>query len=659
MRTLSSLETAPPSVEDPRDRRGRRVTSWIVAPLLYLATSVALWWHAWATGPSVATTCGCGDAARFLWFLEWPAVAIHRGYSLFFSTWLFHPTGINLLSDTSVLGLGLPLVPVTALSGPVATMNVASTLAPFLGATAMFFVLRRWVAWPPAQFLGGLFFGFSPLVIAELAYGQLNTGFLAVLPLILAALDELVIRQRRSWLVVGAALGALGAFQFFISTELLLTTAVMGVIGLAMVTVFGVVRHRHQVVVRLGHAVAGLVTVGVVAGALLAYPLWFLLRGPAHLAGPVWTNGAVGRYGNTVSSLWLTQESGAFVAEMRRLGGYQGPPLPWLGYVGLGVLVVVAAGTVIWRGDRRLWFFGILGLVALVLSLAPGHGAWVPWQLFQRLPWVGDIVEERFSLYTDLALAAMLALVLGHVRDAMARGDAGLLASSGRRAVAATVVPVAVAALAFVPVLVSLWPNLPLTMRRVTQPQWFAAQGRRLPPNEVLLTYPAPFSGIQASMAWQALDHIHYAMAGGGGPLGVASRAGPARPGFLVLSGASLPLGPAPGPTPSNASAVRQAVALWRVSLVVVPDQEALPVYERGRDSGYAVGLFTAVFGQAPRYQDDAWEWSAPTRAPAPLVLTPSAFDACVALPTTPAMAGAVPSCILRAGRSATAASSS
>ena len=34
---------------------------------------------------------------------------------------------------------------------------------------------------------------------------------------------------------------------------------------------------------------------------------------------------------------------------MARFGGYQGPALPGLGYLGLGVVVVAVGGTVLWR----------------------------------------------------------------------------------------------------------------------------------------------------------------------------------------------------------------------------------------------------------------------------------------------------------------------
>ena len=157
----------------------------------------SLWWHVWSSHPTTVTTCGCGDSALFLWFLEWPAYALAHGHNPFFSTALFHPGGINLLANTSVLAIGIPLAPVTWLFGPVATLNVASTLGPALSALAMFWLLRRWVRWTPAALVGGLVFGFSPFVVVNLAGAHLMTGVLVLLPLMVACLDELLVRQQR------------------------------------------------------------------------------------------------------------------------------------------------------------------------------------------------------------------------------------------------------------------------------------------------------------------------------------------------------------------------------------------------------------------------------------------------------------------------------
>jgi hypothetical protein len=170
-----------------------------------------------------------------------------------------------------------------------------------------------------------------------------------------------------------------------------------------------------------------------------------------------------------------------------------------------------------------------------------------------------------------------------------------------------------------------------------------------VPPGTVLLAYPAPFSGIQSAMAWQAIDGMRFAQAGGGGPQGTAARAGSERPGFAVLADVGFGFTGMPTGTPAQLAAVRAALRGWRVNEVVIPDQPGLPTVLRGRGPAYAAGLMTAVLGTRPVVSHDAWVWprislSRPMRRLGALTL-----PAC-----TSALAGrrqpleAVPDCVLR-----------
>ena len=132
-----------------------------------------------------------------------------------------------------------------------------------------------------------------------------------------------------------------------------------------------------------------------------------------------------------------------------------------------------------------------------------------------------------------LAAAAMLAIILDRVHRTQPdwRGAIGAAAVTG---------------VALVPMATVFAPRLPFAMQPVTLPRWYAEVAPTLPPGRVLLSYPAPFSGIQSAMAWQAVDRMHYSQAGGGGPQGVANRAGSAASGFLVISGLGFGVGVAP-----------------------------------------------------------------------------------------------------------------
>jgi hypothetical protein len=641
---MTQVATGVPNELPTGDRSTRTWRAIAAAFLLYLVLALVLWWQVWTTHPATNTTCGCGDAARFLWFFEWPAFALTHGHSVLYSQWLFHPAGINLLNDTSVLALGIVLTPVTLAFGPVASMNVALTLAPVLSALAMFVAARRWVRWQPAALVGGLVYGFSPFLVTELAFNQLNIAFLVIPPLVVVALDELLVRQRRSPYVTGSALALLITAQFFVSTEVLVITGLFTLVAVVLIVVFFGIRCPHELGPRMGHALKGSATAVGGAAALLAYPVWFLLRGPAHLTGPIWSNGTIAHYGNSMTSFVTTGGLEQIRNQSLRFGGYQGPLLPGLGYLGVGVVVVAVAGVVLWRHDRRLLLFGGVGIVAAVLSLGPGHGYWVPWQLAEKVPWVGDVVEIRFTVVITLCVAVMVSVVIDRVRTWASERQPAL-------PVASDLVAAAVILVALVPTLVALAPNVPLTTRPVQLPAWYADVGATLPSGNVVLAYPAPFSGLQSSQAWQAVNRMRWAQAGGGGPEGQLGRAGSARAGFEVLFGASLPLGAPPAPTRANLAAIRHTLVAWGVTIIVVPVQEELPVYEQGRSSAYAVGLLTAAMGRPPTYDHSAWVWSSVGSASRAVPMTPAAFDHCTIGPiASDPSPSAVPDCVLRSG---------
>ncbi|HEX6476881.1 MAG TPA: hypothetical protein VF005_06370, partial [Acidimicrobiales bacterium] len=411
-----------------------------IAFAIYLLLSIGLWWHVWSTHPTGVATCGCDDPGLFTWFLAWPANAIAHGNSVLHSTAIFHPGGINLLSMTSVLAIGVPLAPVTWLFGPVATLNVADTLGPVLSALAMFWLLRRWVSWTPAAFIGGLVYGFSPFVLTAVSVGHLNVAFLFLLPLMIACLDELLVRQRRGPVLVGVALGLLVTVEFFVSTEVFVIAAICGVVGLVMLAAYAVIGHRQDLIARLPHAARGLGAGAVVAVVLLAYPIWFTFAGPAHLSGRVWPNLTPGAGGISPNGLWhLTFQNRGLV---QLLSGYSGPALPVPGYLGLGLLVVLATGLVVWRRDRRLWLFGGLGVATVLLSLGVTTGSWVPWQVLARIPVVQNALPARFMAVATLCAAVMFAVIVDRVRgsgDELVRRTTGARsaggASVGRRTV--------------------------------------------------------------------------------------------------------------------------------------------------------------------------------------------------------------------------------
>jgi hypothetical protein len=598
----------------------------------YLGLSVLFWWNVWSTHPTGVASCGCNDPSLFMWFMEWPAYAIAHGLNPFYSNALFHPTGINLLSNTSVLAIGIPLAPVTWLFGPVATLNVASTLGPAATALAMFFVLRRWVTWTPAAFVGGLVLGFSPFVFTNLAVDHLMTSVLVPLPLIVACLDELLVRQRRRPLVAGAALGLLAVVEFFLSTEMLLIFVLCAVAGLALLVAYALVSRPPNLSQRAEHAVRGLAVAAAVAAVLLAYPLWFALDGPAHLSGLVWPpqlpGGGPGTGGIRLSDVVDLR----YIAPpaVHLFAGYEGPALPEGEYLGLGMLIVLGAGLVAWWRDRRLWFFGAFGILTLVLSIGVNNPDWVPWRVLAHLPIIENVIPGRVYAVTTLCAGTMLAVIVDRTYGSVLGFARGIRKpreprvrklSSAPAKISAGILALAVAAVAMVPIGTAVASNVPFTVESIEIPPWFADVAPHLAAGQVLLPFPPAVAGGSA-MIWQAVDSLYFAMPTGGGPESIPSRAGPERDGLNVITSASVVLETPDRATPTNIASVRAALAGWGVTMVVVPyPADTAPRYDRESGTAWALGMFTLAIGREPQYDHGAWVWS-DVRSPGPMLTT-------------------------------------
>jgi hypothetical protein len=629
-------------------RRGRALA---ISAAAYLALALVVWWQVWSTHPTSTTTCGCGDSALFLWFFAWPAHALAHGLDPLHSTAMSYPGGVNLLANTSELALGVVLAPITWVFGPVASMNVALTLAPALSAFAMYVLARRWVSWPPAAFAAGLLYGFSPLVLVSLSDAHLMLGWAVIPPLLVACCDELLF-GRGSPVIVGLVLGLLMILQFLVGTEVLLLVGIVGAFAAVILFAYGL---RHRDAVRAGaHRVGvGLAVAGAVTVVVLAYPTWYALDGPSHITGRVWPLIDVALEGTSLHAfLWPTPVSAGFTLFTHRVGGYQGPTLSGQ-YVGIGMVAVAVGGLLVWRRDRRLWFFGAMTVVSAVLSLGASRTAWLPWQLADGRTMLQDIIPSRFVVVTYLSLALMLAVVVDRTRIAVVgrvRSVEGGGLTVGRWVPGLAGLAVAVVALA--PIAVYLSPTVPMVTQPVRPPTWFTSVAPRLPAHSVLLVFPVPYQVIESAMAWQAVTDFPYAMVGGGGPGGVVQRTGAERAGAEAIGRASFSF---TGQVlrPGDVAATRHALATWGVTGVVLPDQPGLPAYDRVTSVPYTVAFVTAVVGRAPIRQAGSWVWSGVNRGiPADPGPSSAHLAGCTAFGSdgSPAAIDRVAACVLAPG---------
>ncbi len=604
-----------------------------------------MWWHVWSNHPTSTILCGCGDTSQTVWFLEWPAYALSHGLNPFYSAAASYPHGINLLSATSVLAVGIPLAPITWIFGPIATLNVALLLSPVLSGLAMFILLRRWVSWDPAAFIGGLAYGFSPLILTNLYYSHLFATMSPILPLVVACLDEIVIRQRRRPIVTGVLLGLLVTLQFFLSTELLVIIVLAGAFGLVLITAYAAWRRPQALRRHARFAFVGLAAGAIVAVVLLAYPAWFALAGPAHVSGLVWPD--PGQYVSYLNSYLIPSPAIPLGWQF----GFDGLLIDGQ-YLGLGLVVVVLGGLVAWRRDLRLWFFAIVGLASLALSLGAAN------LLFGFLPVVENILPYRFEQIVYLSAAIMLGIVVDHsyasvtrwyaVRSGVVHPEAPPVEGQARRinpgttdrahkpwvGWAGALAGLTVAGIALVPIGFYLSQNLPIPVQSSSHvPSWFRTAARHLGPKQVLLVLPDSLKA-QGPLVWQIADGMGYALADKVGSSGTAAKE-PA--GLKVLTEASLTTNipsasygeAALTITPGKIAAVRSALHEWGVTMVVIPDQPGLVRLAQLASVPAAAALITAATGQLPVHQEGAWVWTGVNHASPSIVTTTSNFSEC------------------------------
>ena len=620
---------APSADSDGQFRSGtlRSVRPYLIAGGAYLLLSLFMWLHVWVGHPSSVTTCGCGDTSATIWYMQWPAYAMLHGQNPLYSTAIGYPTGVNLV----FAAYGILMAPVTWLFGPVTAVNVVLTVSPVLSAVAMFALVRRWVSWTPAAFLAGLFYGFSPFVVSNLGVAHVDLIMIAIPPLVVLCLDELLVRQQRRPVVVGIVMGLLISAQFFVGLEILTLTIIEAVIGIVMIVIYTAVRSPATLREHAGHAAIGGVVAALTALVLLAFPAWFALAGPAHFSDVVHPGVKLTGFSASIGNAVFPPPAVKDMQWQHIVGAYQGPILSSQ-YFGLGVVFVCLGGLIVWWKDRILWLFGGLSLVTLLLATSSGPS-------LAMLPLLKNVYLLHFIIFVYLAVVIVLAVIIDHTRSAILQltGSRNAVSNGRTSRWRGTVYPwsgavaaLLVAVVAIAPPAAYLAKSIPMTVEAVVIPTWFREVAPRLPGHPVVLALPAPFTTTtpgatwqtedgqrylladgwkQAALTWHALSGQNYSIVGTGGlGVGVKHNAGEDQ-GQNIITKVTFAYGSTPNVTSSDIVAVHRALAEWGVTMVVLPDQLDLPSYDQVASVTAMAALISAATGARPMHVANAWVW--------------------------------------------------
>jgi hypothetical protein len=574
---------------DERLRRlGRRLRWPGLQPVflvVFLGLAVWMFAPAWSSPTTTTIGGGDGDPAIFIWFLRWVPFALEHGHDPLVTYHLNYPDGVNLMWNTSLPLPGLLLAPVTTTWGPVLTFNLLMVLAYGLSAWCAYLAIRRFAPGHLAAAVGGLVYGFSPAIRGQAHHPHMSLAFLV--PLMLLALHEILVRQRRSPWLVGAGLGVMAGAQLLIGEELLAMTALLGFAMFVLVVLANLRRVRE----RWAHAAKAFGVALAVVSAIIVWPLSVQFGGAQRIDGDIQKT----NYSNDLQSFilpgWAQELTWDGAGEL--VAGFVGGNAAYLGLPMLLVLVVLG---VRWRSSPVVRIGLALMAVAAVLSLGPtllvggeDTGIPLPWAFFEDLPLLPSLIPARLAQLTALFAGLLVAVFLQAVWR-----------EGGWRRPAAVVVALLV--------LLPLWPSGTVAAEEVTTPAFFTGPAvRRLPRDSVVLVLPWAHRRTSISMTWQAEADMWYRMPGG---YFIGPQRDSDQPRFdSIPTSGSITLAriftgvPPPRLTGPRRRALARDLVRWRVGSVVVgpmPNQEAM------------VAFLTDLLGRKPQVVEGVYLWRDP-----------------------------------------------
>ncbi|WP_245730461.1 hypothetical protein [Micromonospora pallida] len=535
------------------------------------------------------------DQAQFEWMLAHGARVLTDFAYPFGSDRMNVPEGVNLMANTSVLSVSLPMTPVTVLFGPRAAFLLFLTGAMVATGVAWYLVLSRvLIRSRPAAWVGAAFCAFSPAMVSH-ANAHPNIVAQYVVPLIVWR--TLALREPGRWRRNGLILGLLVVWQAFLNLEILLMAAV----GLGVVIAVLVVR-RPDLWRDARPFLAGL---GVAAGCalvVLAYPLYVQFFGPGAYEG---LSRLIRGYRSDLASFfaWPGESLAGDPRDTERLAKNPTEENAFFGWP-LALLVPVL---VWWLRDRaEVLGLAAVGLLFAVLSLGReiryngrDTGVPAPWGALENLPILHSVVPTRWALALTPVVGLLLAYGVARVGELTRRHP------TARRQIrlgAGTVL-----AMALLPLLPT-----PLSTARLEPVPEFVTSGAWRPylaGGRSLVALPLPDTDYADPLRWSAVTGLEMPIARGYflGP----DRRPDAPEGRIALFGATPRptssffttigrTGAVPPITPQDRVAAVDDLRYWRAGAVVLAPQRHEDALRRG---------MTELTGVDPVRAGGVWLW--------------------------------------------------
>lgn len=409
-------ETPPESAAPVRPVRTPR-DLW--ALLSYAVLAVFVLFRLWVDPGGRVLSGNKDDHGFFLYAMAHGERVLFHGANPLSDDRLNAPAVVNMMANTSVLGLSLPMAPVTHFLGPGVTVVFLLTLGLAGTAAAWYWVLsRHFVRSRVAAWVGGLWCGFAPAMISH-ANAHVNFVNLWLVPFIVLQ----VVRLREPGRIRrgGVTLGLLVVAQAFLNEEVLLFTALA--LG-AFVIAYGLSSPR-RARGDARHFLAGLGVAGLLAVVLLAYPLWWQFTRAGSYRGQPF---APDEFSTDLAALgaFARQSIAGNVTIARKLSVSATEDDTFFGPFGL--VMIIVSMVVLWR-SLAARATAIAGIALLVCSLGTRLRVYgvttpvpLPFRLVRHLPIIDLVSVVRLGMVAAVVAGVLLALATDRLPAFSPRG---------------------------------------------------------------------------------------------------------------------------------------------------------------------------------------------------------------------------------------------
>ncbi|EID52853.1 hypothetical protein [Saccharomonospora xinjiangensis] len=590
---MSAPTREPACVEQPQLERMRRRVPWpaladAAVMTIFVLAAFLIYRPLWEDLSSGYLQHSGQDQNMWEWFFAVTAQSVLNFENPLHSSLQNAPLGVNLMANTAMFGVGIPLAPVTVLFGPTVTWAIALTGGLAGTAVAWYWVLSRHLVGTRAgSAVGAAFAAFAPPIISH-ANAHPNFVALFVLPFIVLWLLKLARGER----VVrnGVILGLLVTYQILLGEEsLLIAATTLAVFALAYTVM------RPAPALGMVRPLAKGIGVGAaVSLALVAVPLWWQFFGPQSYPGL-----EHGMRGNDVAAFtaFATEsvagtEDSAVDLSLNRTeeNAFFGWPL---------VVLMLGLTVAMWRDVVSRALAVTMLVMAWVsmsaLLIVDGEGTSIPgpWMLLFDVPLFDSVLESRFALGCVPVIGVLLARATEKVQNLNVRAD-------WRQA--ACIVWFSTLTFALVPIAPT-----ELTVGQRGEPPAFFATGewRRYVDGGSVVVVPLPSPGDADALHWQVEAGLEFPLAGGyfvGPGSDGEGRYGPEYRPTTYLLAEVHETGQVPEITDDDRDNALDDLRFWRADVVVLPIG----------DSESQVQLRETVeelLGRPGKVNRDVWVW--------------------------------------------------